>query len=116
MRNGNEIDFGAVKINRNIILEIIAKAVGKTEGIRLADPGFLFCFFCRIRNRPVYRIKIDNKKDMCIDVDVVVSYGIDILKSADNLRDKINAILEKMIHRKPGHINVCVVGIEKGAE
>ncbi len=115
MRNDNEIDLGSVKINRNIILEIIARAVGEDEGIRLAEPGFLFRFFCRVKNRPAYRIEVevDKKKDMRINIDVVISYGIDILKVADTLRERINAILEKMIHRMAGYINVRVVGIKK---
>jgi len=104
---------GVVTLNEDVVSTIAGLAARNVEGVHsVGKSGIL-----RFRDDPKRGIGTEvGKLQAAFDVDIVIEYGQDIRKVAQQMREKMATEVSKMAGREVVEININVVDIHLPGE
>ena len=116
MREDNELDFGAIKIHKKAIAEIILTSVKEIDGVSLLKQDFLGTLIelGGGRRYPGITVSIDKSNQVSIEIKVKIRYGLNIQEIARQVQDMVRSAIEKTVEIDIKDIHVVVYGIERG--
>lgn len=99
---------GVITIDANVVSTIAGLAARHIEGIHSVGKSRLISF----GDNPTRGVHAEvGDKQAAFDLDVVIDYGTDIRKVAQELRDKAASEVRKMAGREVVEININVVDV-----
>ena len=106
-------DLGVVRISNDAISTIASIAAMEVRGVCKMGGGapraFIDAFFKRFSSRGV---KIEMKDgEAKLTVSIIVEYGIDIPRVADEVQENVKRAVEKMAGLVPSEVDVIVEGV-----
>lgn len=110
---------GELTFEDKVIQKIIGIAVEKIDGLLTVDGGFFSNFAGKLINTddPTTGIETEvGKKQVAVDMDVVVEYGRDIPKIADTIRQVIHEQVAKLTHLDVIEVNINVADVKSQAD
>ena len=102
-----------------MIQKIVGTAVEQIDGLLTVDGGFFSNIAEKLVNTDNVTAGIETevgKKQVAVDMDVVIEYGRDIPKIADRIKEVIHDEVEKMTHLDVIEVNINVVDIKSESE
>lgn len=109
-------DLGRIKIHIKAIRSIAAIATMEIDGvlrIYSGTIGKLFEFLGKDKNAAAIKVDLKEKNEVGIAVSIVVEYGQDLPKVANNVQENIRHSLERMTGLNPVTIDVKVKSVER---
>jgi len=110
---------GDVTYDDKVIQKIIGVAIEQIDGLLTVDGGF----FSNAKEKLVSTDDVTagietevGKKQVAVDMDVVIEYGRDITDVAEKIRKVIRAEVAKMTHLDVIEVNIHVVDVKTKAE
>lgn len=110
---------GELTYDDKVIQKIVGTAVEQIDGLLTVDGGFFFNIAEKLVNTDNVTAGIETevgKKQVAVDMDVVIEYGRDIPKIADRIKEVIHDEVEKMTHLDVIEVNINVVDIKSESE
>lgn len=110
---------GELTFDDKVIQKIIGIAVEKIDGLLTVDGGFFSNFAGKLVNTddPTTGIETEvGKKQVAVDMDVVVEYGRDIPKIADTIRQVIHEQVAKLTHLDVIEVNINIADVKSQAD
>ena len=116
MKEDNELDFGAIKIHKKAIAEIVLTAINSIESVSLLQQDFLGTMVELVggRHYPGIAVVIDKSNQVTIGVKIKIRYGLNIQEVARHVQDVVKSAIEKTVDIDIKDIHVVVYGIERG--
>jgi len=109
-------DLGKIKIHIKAIRSIAAISTMEVDGvlrIYSGTIGKLFELFGKDRNAAAIKVDLKETNEVGIIVSIVVEYGQDLPKVANNVQESIRHAIEKMTGLNPVNIDVKVKSVER---
>lgn len=110
-------DLGVVRISNEAIAAIASVAAMEVRGVcRMGganSKAFIDAFFNRFSSKGV-KIRM-REGDVKLTVAIVVEYGVDIPRVADEVQENVKRSIEKMAGLIPAEVDVVVEGVRAGA-
>lgn len=110
---------GTLTYDDKVIQKIIGLAIDKIDGLLDVDGGF----FSNIAEKLVNTDNVTSgiktevgEKQVAVDMDIIVEYGRDIPKIADQVKQVIHDQVEHMTHLEVIEVNINVVDIKTESE
>lgn len=106
-------DLGAVRINNDVITAIASIAATEVKGVRKMGGGFRSTLYDMLTKKTnVKGVKIQSvDNDVKLAVYIIVDYGIDIPRIADEVQENVKNAVEKMTGLALSEVNVVVEGV-----
>lgn len=117
--NGSSEVKGDLTYEDKVIQKIVGTAIEQIDGLLTVDGGFFSNIAEKLVNTDNVTTGIETevgKKQVAVDMDVVIEYGRDIPKIADRIREVIRDEVAKMTHLDVIEVNIHVVDIKSKAE
>ena len=116
MKDDNELDFGAIKVHKKAIAEIILTAIKEIDGVSLLKQDFLGALveLGGGRRYPGITVSIDKFNQVSIEIKIKIRYGLNIQETARQVQDIVRSAIEKTVDIDIKDIHVVVYGIERG--
>ena len=109
-------DLGRIKIHIKAIRSITAIATMEVDGvlrIYTGTIGKLFEVLGKDRNAVAINVDLKENNEVGIAVSIVVEYGQDLPKVANNVQESIRHAIERMTGLVPVNIDVKVKSVER---
>ncbi|MBO0410471.1 Asp23/Gls24 family envelope stress response protein [Enterococcus hulanensis] len=110
---------GDVTYDDKVIQKIIGVAIEQIDGLLTVDGGFFSNAKEKLVNTDDVTAGIETevgKKQVAVDMDVVIEYGRDITDVAEKIRKVIRDEVAKMTHLDVIEVNIHVVDVKTKAE
>lgn len=110
---------GELTYDDKVVQKIIGTAIGKIDGLLTIDGGFFSNIAEKLVNTDNVTSGIETevgKKQVAVDMDVIIEYGRDIPKLADEIKRVIHEEVGKMTHLDVIEVNINVVDIKTKEE
>lgn len=110
---------GDVTYDDKVIQKIIGNAVAKIDGLLTVDGGFFSNVAEKLVNTDNVTTGIDTevgKKQVAVDMDIVVEYGRDIPEIVDQIKHVIQEEVKKMPHLEVVEVNIHVADVKTKQE
>jgi len=106
-------DLGAVRISNDVIIAIASIAATEIRGVHKMGGGLGKTLCEMLTKKPsVKGVKIQSSDgDVKLAVSIIVDYGVDIPRIADEVQEKVKIAVEKMTGLVLGEVNVIVEGV-----
>lgn len=106
-------DLGAVRINNDVITAIASIAATEVKGVRRMGGGLGHTLYDMLTKKTnVKGVKIQNvDNDVKLSVYIIVDYGVDIPRIADEVQENVKNAVEKMTGLALSEVNVVVEGV-----
>ncbi|MEY8444609.1 Asp23/Gls24 family envelope stress response protein [Enterococcus ratti] len=117
--NHNHIEKGELTYEDKVIQKIIGYALKDVDGLLTLDGGFFSNIAEKLVNTDNVTAGINaevGKKQVAVDLDVVVEYGKDIENIYDQIKELISREVNEMTHLDVIEVNVNVVDIKTQEE
>ena len=116
MKEETQVDFGAIKIHKKAIAEIILTAVRDIDGVSFLQQDFwgTLLELAGGRRYPGITVSIDKTNQVLIEVKIRIKFGLNIQETARHVQDMIKSAIEKTVDIDIKDIHVVVYGIERG--
>jgi len=118
-QNVNADVKGDVTYDDKVIQKIIGVAIEQIDGLLTVDGGFFSNAKEKLVNTDDVTAGIETevgKKQVAVDMDVVIEYGRDITEVAEKIRKVIRDEVAKMTHLDVIEVNIHVVDVKTKAE
>jgi len=113
-------DLGLIRINNEAIMTIASMAALEVRGVARMGGGFRRALCDSIFNKPEPAGVRINVKDteVKLSVSIIVEYGIDIPRVADEVQENVKRAVEKMTGLVLAEVDVIIEGVRPagGAE
>ena len=116
MNDASNVDFGSIKIHKNVIAELVLTALKDVYGVKALPSDWtssVWEIFGRKRY-PGISIALDTEGKVTVDAQILVQYGLNIPTVAKEAQDAIRTAIEKAVDIELKDVNVNVYGIERG--
>ena len=116
MKEESQVDFGAIKIHKKAIAEIVLTAIRDVEGVSLLRQDFVGTLmeFAGTRHYPGITVSIDKSNQVSIEIKVRVRFGLNVQETARQVQEVVKSAIEKTVDIDIKDIHVVVYGIERG--
>ena len=106
-------DLGAVRINNDAITAIASIAATEVKGVRKMGGGIRSTLYDMLTKKTnVKGVKIQSvDNDVKLAVYIIVDYGVDIPRIADEVQENVKNAVEKMTGLALSEVNVVVEGV-----
>jgi len=108
-------DLGVVRINNNVIASIASIAATEVRGVRgMGGSNMALSTLCDIFSHKAGSkgVKIQsNNGEVRLSISILVEYGVDIPRIADEVQENVKRAVEKMTGLVLGEVNVIVEGV-----
>lgn len=111
----NSVPRGELTYDDKVIQKIVGTAVEQIDGLLTVDGGFFSNIAEKLVNTDNTTAGIQTevgKQQVAVDMDVVIEYGKDIPKIADEIKQVIHEQVNKMTHLDVIEVNVHVADIK----
>lgn len=110
-------DLGVVRINNDAITTIASIAAMEVKGVHKMGSGLRKAFCDILCMKPSFRgVKIEMKdSEIKLIVSVVVEYGVNIPRVADEVQDNVKRAVEKMTGLIMSEVDVVIEGVHASA-
>lgn len=109
-------DLGVVRINNDAITTIASTAAMEVRGVCKMGGGLSKTILEIIHRRSFGGVKVSVKDgEVKLVVFIIVQYGIDIPRVADEVQDSVKHAVEKMTGLVIGEVDVVVEGVHPPA-
>jgi uncharacterized alkaline shock family protein YloU len=109
-------DLGVVRINNDAIITIASTAAMEVRGVCKMGGGLRKTILEIIHGRSFGGVKVSVKDgEVKLVVFIIVRYGIDIPRVADEVQDSVKHAVEKMTGLVIGEVDVVVEGVHPPA-
>ena len=110
-------DLGVVRINNDAITTIASIAAMEVKGVHKMGSHLRKAFCDILCMKPSFRgVKIDMKdSEIRLIVSVVVEYGVNIPRVADEVQDNVKRAVEKMTGLIMSEVDVVIEGVHASA-
>jgi len=106
-------DLGVVRINNDAIITIASTAAMEVRGVRQMGGGLRKTILEIIHRRSFGGVRVYTKEgEVRLVVSIIVDYGIDIPRVADEVQDSVKHAVEKMTGLVIGEVDVVVEGVQ----
>lgn len=107
-------DLGVVRINNDAIATIAKVAAMEVRGVRKMGGGLAKTLYEAFLKRGAPRgVKIQMKEsEVRLTVYIIVEYGVDIPRIADEVQENVKRAVEKMTGLVLSEVDVVVEGVE----
>ncbi len=109
-------DLGKIRIHTqaiNSIASIATKEVNGVAGLYAGHCAKLYELIGMNLGCSAVKVELKENNEVNIVISIVVEYGQDVPKVANNVQENVRQAVEKMTGLIPGNIDVKVKGIEK---
>ena len=110
---------GELTYDDKVIQKIVGTAIEQIDGLLTVDGGFFSNIAEKLVNTDNVTTGIETevgKKQVAVDMDVVIEYGRDIPEIADRIKEVIHDEVAKMTHLDVIEVNINVVDIKSQEE
>lgn len=110
---------GDLTYDDKVVQKIIGTAIGKIDGLLTIDGGFFSNIAEKLVNTDNVTSGIETevgKKQVAVDMDVIIEYGRDIPKLADEIKRVIHDEVGRMTHLDVIEVNINVADIKTKEE
>jgi uncharacterized alkaline shock family protein YloU len=115
-RGDRPTDLGVVRINNDAITTIASTAAMEVRGVRKMGGGLRKTILEIIHRRSFGGVRVYTKEgEVKLVVSIIVDYGIDIPRVADEVQDSVKHAVEKMTGLVIGEVDVVVEGVHPPA-
>ncbi len=106
-------DLGAVRISNDVIIAIASIAATEIKGVHKMGGGLGKTLCEMLTKKPIVKgVKIQTTDgDVRLVVSIIVDYGVDIPRIADEVQEKVKIAVEKMTGLVLAEVNVMVEGV-----
>ena len=105
-------DLGVVRINNDAITSIASTAAMEVRGVHKMGGGLRKTILEIIHRKSFGGVRICAKDgDIKLVVSIIVDYGVDIPRIADEVQDGVKHAVEKMTGLVVGEVDVVVEGV-----
>jgi uncharacterized alkaline shock family protein YloU len=108
-------DLGVVRINNDVISAIASIAATEVKGVYAMGGGSMFRSLFRdflTRKASTRGVKIQTiDSEVKLSVSILVEYGVDIPRIADEVQENVKRAVEKMTGLILAEVNVIVEGV-----
>ena len=106
-------DLGVVRISNDAISTIASVAAMEVKGVARMGGGIPKALIDRLLNRFSSRgVRIQMKDgEIKLTVSIIVEYGIDIPRVADEVQENVKRAVEKMAGLAPSEVDIVVEGV-----
>lgn len=113
MHRDRATDLGVVRINNDAIATIASIAAMEVKGVARMGGGLAKTLYEKIiKKSGVKGVKIQTKdSEVKLTVFIVVEYGVDIPRIADEVQDNVKRAVEKMAGLVLSEVDVVVEGV-----
>jgi uncharacterized alkaline shock family protein YloU len=112
VRGERPTDLGVVRINNDAIITIASTAAMEVRGVHNMGGGLRKTILEMIHRRSFGGVRVFTKdSEVKLVVSIVVDYGIDIPRVADEVQDSVKHSVEKMTGLVIGEVDVVVEGV-----
>jgi uncharacterized alkaline shock family protein YloU len=109
-------ELGVVRINNDAITTIASTAAMEVRGVCKMGGGLRKTILEIIHRRSFGGVRVSTKDgEVKLVVSVIVDYGIDIPRVADEVQDSVKHAVEKMTGLVIGEVDVVVEGVHPPA-
>lgn len=115
----DKLPTGELTYDDKVIQKIVGLAVEKIDGLLTVDGGFFSNIAEKLVNTENVASGIETevgKKQVAVDMDVVIEYGRDITEIANEIKRVIHEEVNKMTHLDVIEVNIHVVDIKSKNE
>jgi uncharacterized alkaline shock family protein YloU len=116
MKEESKLDFGAIKVHKKAIAEIVLTSIRDVEGVTLLKQDFLGTLLelTGTRHYPGITVNIDKNNQVCIEIKVRVQFGLNLQETARQVQEVVKTAIEKTVDIDIKDIHVVIYGIERG--
>ena len=106
-------DLGVVRISNDAIATIASIAAMEVRGVARMGGGAPRAFLDALLNRFSSRgVRIEMKEgEVSLTISIIVEYGLDIPRVADEVQENVKRAIEKMAGLIPAGVDVVVEGV-----
>ncbi len=117
MRRDRSTDLGVVRINNEAIMTISSIAAMEVRGVYKMGGGLRKALYDSLFNRPNSSgVRIHMKEsEVKLTVSIIVEYGVDIPRVADEVQENVKRAVEKMTGLVLAEVDVVVEGVRARA-
>ena len=118
MSEVNNVDFGSIKIHKNVLAELTFSALKDVYGVTPIPKDWTAALYELIgrKHYPGISILVDHDGKVTVDAQIHVQYGLNIPTVAKEAQDAIRETIEKSVEIDLKDVNVNVQGIERGTQ
>jgi uncharacterized alkaline shock family protein YloU len=110
-------DLGVVRINNNAIMSIASIAAMEVRGVYKIGGGFRRAVSDIFRRGGTLGVRIEMKEaEVKLAISIVVEYGVDIPRIADEVQENVKRSVEKMAGLALAEVDVLVEGVHAPSE
>ena len=108
-------DLGVVRINNEAIMTIASIAAMEVRGVNKMGGGLPRALYASLFNRPSSGgVRIHMKEsEVKLTVSIIVEYGVDIPRVADEVQESVKRAVEKMTGLVLAEVDVVVEGVRQ---
>lgn len=113
IKRGRATDLGIVRINNDAIMTIASIAAMEIKGVYKMGGGIGKTLYEMLLKRPSskgVKIRLKNS-ELSLAVFVIVEYGVDIPRIADEVQENVKRAVEKMTGLVLSEVDVVVEGV-----
>lgn len=116
MKEKTQVDFGAIKIHKKAIAEIVLTSIRDVEGVTLLRQDFVGALLelAGGRHYPGITVNIDKTNQVAIEIKVRVKFGLNLQEAARHVQDVVRSAIERTVDIDIKDIHVVIYGIERG--
>lgn len=117
MQRDRATDLGVVRINNDAIATIASIAAMEVRGVYKMGGGIAKTLYEVLLNKPSLKgVKIQMKEsEVKLVVFIIVEYGVDIPKTADEVQENVKRAVERMAGLVLAEVDVVVEGVRPPA-
>ena len=106
-------DLGVVRISNEAIATIASVAAMEVRGVYKMGGGIPKALICSLFNKVSSKgVRIHmSDGEVKLTVSIIVEYGIDIPRAADEVQENVKRAVEKMAGLVPSEVDVIVEGV-----
>ena len=106
-------DLGAVRINNEAISTIASLAAMEVKGVQRMGGGLARTLYEIFTRRAQKGVTIDMREsEVRLTVSIIVDYGVNIPKIADEVQENVKRAVEKMAGLLLAEVNIVVEGVQ----
>jgi len=114
MQRDRTTDLGVVRINNDVIAAIAYIASMEVKGVSRMGGGIGKTLQDMLVHRPAAKgVKVQaSESDVRLTISVIVDYGVDIGRVADEVQENVKRAVEKMTGLMLSQVDVIVEGVD----
>ena len=111
--------IGDIRINHSVVASIVRLASLEVAGVVAVGGGFvdgIAEIFSKKSDERGVRVEENEAGDYCIEIRVVLRFGVELASVATQIQQRIAELVEKMTSKNVARVNVIIDGVRTEEE